>query len=114
MLTIENIHKLKGDGFITSHVLRVAGEKWELTQIQTSTDVYQFVFKCIEAQIVGGLYREAVINLYREDTMGYLQLGQRVYELKNIITNKSRLVSKPDLIAPGRLIGPILRVIEGC
>jgi hypothetical protein len=112
MLTIENIDKLKADGFKSKQLLRVAGEKWELTNIQTASDVYQFVYRCIEAHPAGGLLREAVINLGRIPTMPYL--GVRVYELKCITNGKSRLVGIPDLKAPGLLIGPMLRVIEGC
>lgn len=112
MLTIENIDKLKADGFKTKQLLRVAGEKWELTNIQTASDLYQFVFRCIEAHPAGGLFREAVINLSRTHTMPYL--GVKVYELKCITNGKSRLVGIPDLKAPGLLIGPMLRVIEGC
>jgi hypothetical protein len=112
MLTIENIHKLKADGFKTAQILTVAGEKWELMNIQTASDLYQFVFRCIEAHPAGGLLREAVVNLGRTYTMTYL--GVKVYELKCITNGKSRLVGVPDLKAPGLLIGPILRVIEGC
>ncbi len=113
MLTIENIHKLKADGFKTAQILRVAGEKWELMNVQTASDLYQFVFKCIESNdIIWGIGREAVINLGRKPTMSYL--GVKVYELKCITNGKSRLVGIPDLKAPGTLIGPMLRVIEGC
>ena len=112
MLTIENIDKLKGDGFKSKQLLRVAGEKWELMNVQTASDLYQFVFRCIEAHPAGGLFREAVVNLGRTYTMPYL--GVKVYELKCITNGKSRLVGVPDLKAPGLLIGPILRVIEGC
>jgi hypothetical protein len=112
MLTIENIDKLKTDGFKTKQLLRVAGEKWELMNVQTASDLYQFVFRCVEAHPASGLLREAVINLGRTHTMPYL--GVKVYELKCITNNKSRLVGTPDLKAPGALIGPILRVIEGC
>jgi hypothetical protein len=113
MLTIENIHKLKGDGFKTAQILRVAGEKWELMNVQTASDLYQFVFRCIESNdIIWGIGREAVINLGRKPTMPYL--GLKVYELKCITSGKSRLVGTPDLKAPGLLIGPMLRVIEGC
>ena len=114
MLTIENIDKLCWDGFKTKQLLRVAGEKWELTNIQTVSDVYQFIFRCIEAHPAGGLFREVVINLYRENTMVDLGLGVNVYELKCITNGKSRLVGLSDLKAPGLLIGPMLRVIEGC
>ena len=114
MITIENIDKLKGDGFKTKQLLRVAGEKWELTNIQTASDLYQFVFRCIEAHPAGGLLREVVINLYRKNTMVDLGLGVNVYELKCITNGKSRLVGLSDLKAPGLLIGPMLRVIEGC
>ena len=112
MLTIENIHKLKADGFKTAQILRVAGEKWELMNVQTASDLYQFVFRCIEAHPAGGLFREAVVNLGRTYTMPYL--GVKVYELKCITNGKSRLVGIPDLKAPGLLIGPMLRVIDGC
>jgi hypothetical protein len=112
MLTIQNIYKLKADGFKSKQLLRVAGEKWELTNIQTASDLYQFVYRCIEAHPAGGLLREAVINLGRIPTMPYL--GIKVYELKCITNSKSRLVGIPDLKAPGLLIGPMLRVIEGC
>jgi hypothetical protein len=112
MLTIENIHKLKADGFKTAQILTVAGEKWELMNIQTASDLYQFVFRCIEAHPAGGLLREAVVNLGRTYTMTYL--GVKVYELKCITNGKSKLVGVLDLKAPGLLIGPILRVIEGC
>ena len=118
MLTIENIEKLCWDGFKTKQFLIVVGEKWELTNIQTASDVYQFVYKCIQSIPIGnggkGLGREAVINLYRENTMVDLGLGVNVYELKCITNGKSRLVGLPDLKAPGALIGPMLRVIEGC
>ncbi len=113
MLTIENIHKLKADGFKTAQILRVAGEKWELMNVQTASDLYQFVFRCIESNdIIWGIGREAVINLSRTHTMPYL--GVKVYEFKCITNGKSRLVGIPDLKAPGTLIGPMLRVIEGC
>lgn len=112
MLTIENIDKLKADGFKSKQLLRVAGEKWELMNIQTASDLYQFVYRCIEAHPAGGLLREAVINLGRKPTMPYL--GIKVYELKCITNGRSRLVGIPDLKAPGLLIGPMLRVIEGC
>ena len=112
MLTIQNIYKLKADGFKSKQLLRVAGEKWELMNVQTASDVYQFVFRCIEAHPAGGLLREVVINLSRTHTMPYL--GVKVYELKCITNGKSRLVGIPDLKAPGALIGPMLRVIEGC
>ena len=112
MLTIENIDKLKADGFKSKQLLRVAGEKWELMNIQTASDLYQFVFRCIEAHPAGGLFREAVVNLGREHNMPYL--GVKVYELKCITNGKRRLVGGPDLKAPGALIGPLLRVIEGC
>jgi hypothetical protein len=117
MLTIENIDKLKADGFKSKQLLRVAGEKWELTEIQTGRDVYQFVYRCIESNptTIGTkvLGREAIIDLYRENTMVDLGLGVNVYELKCITNGKSRLVGLPDLKAPGALIGPMLRVIEG-
>jgi hypothetical protein len=112
MLTIENIDKLKADGFKSKQLLRVAGEKWELMNVQTASDLYQFVFRCIEAHPTGGLFREAVVNLGRTYTMPYL--GVNVYELKCITNSKSRLVGLPDLKAPEALIGPMLRVIEGC
>ena len=113
MLTIENIHKLKSDGFKTTQILRVAGEKWELMNVQTSSDLYQFVFKCIESNdIIWGIGREAVINLSR--TYATKWDGVHIYELKCITNGKSRLVGISDLKAPGLLIGPMLRVIEGC
>jgi hypothetical protein len=112
MLTIENIDKLCWDGFKTKQLLRVAGEKWELTNIQTASDVYQFVFRCIEAHPAGGLLREAVINLGRIPTM--VDLGGNLYELKCVTNGRSRLVDIEHLKAPGLLIGPMLRVIEGC
>ena len=117
MLTIVNINKLKGDKFLTSQILRVAGEKWELSEIQTSRDIYQFVYRCIElnpttigTKILG---REAIVNLCREQKMIDLGLGVNVYELKCLTNGKSRLVGIEELKAPGRLIGPMLRVIEG-
>ena len=112
MLTIENIDKLKGDGFKTKQLLRVAGEKWELMNVQTASDLYQFVFRCIEAHPAGGLLREAVINLGRIPTM--VDLGGNLYELKCVTNGRSRLVDIEHLKAPGLLIGPMLRVIEGC
>jgi hypothetical protein len=111
MLTIENIDKLKADGFKSKQLLRVAGEKWELMNVQTASDLYQFVFKCIESTN-WGIGREAVINLSRKPTMPYL--GVKVYQLKCITNGKNRLVGIPDLKAPGLIIGPMLRVIEGC
>jgi len=108
MLTIENIDNIR----ILANSLRVGGERWQLSNIQTASDLYQFVFRCVEAHPASGLYREAVVNLGRKTTMPYL--GVRVYELKNVVTNKSRLVGLPDLREPGLLIGPILRVIQGC
>ena len=117
MLTIVNIDKLKADKFLTSQILRVAGEKWELSEIQTSRDVYQFVYRCIELNptTIGTkvLGREAIVNLGRKQTMIDLGLGVNVYELKCLTNGKSRLVGLPDLKAPGALIGPMLRVIEG-
>jgi len=112
MLTIENIDKLKGDGFKTKQLLTVAGEKWELTNIQTASDVYQFVFRCIEAHPAGGLLREVVINLGRIPTM--VDLGGNLYELKCVTNGRSRLVDINHLKEPKSLIGPMLRVIEGC
>jgi len=106
MLTIENIQKSKVGP------LRIAGEKWELMNVQTASDVYQFVYRCIEAHPAGGLLREAVVNLGRTHTMPYL--GVKVYELKCITNGKSRLVGTPDLKSPGLLLTIILRVIEGC
>lgn len=118
MLTIENIHKFRGDKFLTSSILRVAGEKWELSELQTAGDLYQFVYRCIELNptTIGTkvLGREAIINLYRKRTMVDLGLDVNVYELKCLTNGKSRLVGLPDLKAPGALIGPMLRVIEGC
>jgi hypothetical protein len=108
MLTIENIHNIKG----LAKSLRVAGEKWELTNIQTASDLYQFVFRCIEAHPAGGLLREAVINLSRTHATKWD--GMHIYELKNIITNKSKLIDINHLKEPKSLIGPMLRVIEGC
>ena len=108
MLTIENIDNIR----ILANSLRVGGERWQLMNIQTASDLYQFVFRCVEAHPAGGLLREAVIDLGRKPTMPHL--GITAYELKNIITNKSRLVGKQDLISPQALIGPMLRVIEGC
>ena len=108
MLTIENIHSISP----LANSLRVAGEKWELKNIQTAIDLYQFVFRCIEAHPAGGLCREAVVNLGREHTMPYSDV--KVYQLKCITNGKSRLVGGPDLKEPKALIGPILRVIEGC
>jgi hypothetical protein len=52
--------------------------------------------------------------LYRENTMVDLGLGVNVYELKCITNGRSRLVGLSDLKAPGALIGPMLRIIEGC
>jgi hypothetical protein len=116
MLTIENIDKLKADGFKSKQLLRVAGEKWELKHITTAKDVYQFIYECIELNPTtigtGVLGREAVINLGR--TPYKVDLGGNLYELKNQINGKSRLVDLEHLKAPGRLVGPILRVIEGC
>ena len=116
MLTIENIDKLKADGFKSKQLLRVAGEKWELTEIQTTKDVYQFVYRCIElnptirsTKVLG---REAVINLGRTPEM--FDLGGNLYELKCMTNGNSRLVDIEHLKAPGALIGPMLRVIEGC
>jgi hypothetical protein len=110
MLTIENIHNIK----LLTNSLRVGGERWQLSNIQTASDLYQFVFTCIESYQSGVLGRESVINLYREDTMQDLQLGQRVYELKCITNNKSRLLGINDLKEPGLVIYPMLRVIQGC
>jgi len=56
--------------------------------------------------------REAVINLGRIPTM--VDLGGNLYELKCVTNGKSRLVDIEHLKAPGLLIGPMLRVIEGC
>ena len=66
MLTIENIHSISP----LAKSLRVAGEKWELKHIAQPHDLYQFIYRCIEAHPAGGLLREVVINLYRKDTMG--------------------------------------------
>jgi hypothetical protein len=106
MLTIENIQKSKVGP------LRIAGEKWELMNVETASDVYQFVYRCIEAHPAGGLLREAVVNLSRKHTT-VLAGGANVYELKCITNGKSRLVSTPDLKSPGLLLTIILRVIEG-
>jgi hypothetical protein len=118
MLTIVNIDKLKADKFLTSQILRVAGEKWELKYITTAKDVYQFIYECIELNptTIGTkvLGREAVVNLGRKNTMIDLGLGVNVYELKCLTNSKSRLVGIEELKAPGRLISPMLRVIEGC
>jgi hypothetical protein len=108
MLTIENIDNIKG----LAKSLRVAGEKWELVNIGKASDLYQFVFRCIEAHPAGGLLREAVINLSRTHTTKWDDM--HIYELKNIITNKSRLIDINHLKEPKSLIGPMLRVIEGC
>ena len=43
-----------------------------------------------------------------------LGLDVNVYELKCLTNGRSRLVGIDELRAPGRLIGPMLRVIEGC
>ena len=112
MLTIENIYKLCWDGFKTKQSLTVAGEKWELMNIQTASDLYQFVFRCIEAHPAGGLLREVVINLGRIPTM--VDLGGNLYELKCVTNGRSRLVDINHLKEPKSLIGPMLRVIEGC
>jgi len=115
MLTIENIHKFRGDKFLTSSILRVAGEKWELSELQTASDLYQFVYRCIELNptTIGTkvLGREAIVNLSRTCTK---EFSIKVYELKCLTNGRSRVVGLPDLKAPGALIGPILRVIEGC
>ena len=112
MLTIVNIDKIKINN------LKVAGEKWQLSELQTGRDIYQFVYRCYElnpttigTKILG---REAIINLDRKNTMIDLGLGVNVYELKCLTNGKSRLVGIDELRAPGRLIGPMLRVIEGC
>lgn len=116
MLTIVNIDKLKSDKFLTSQILRVAGEKWELKHIFKARDIYQFIYECIElnptirsTKVLG---REAVINLGRKPAT--VELGMNVYELKCMTNGKSRLVDLEHLKAPGRLIGPMLRVIEEC
>ena len=115
MLTIENIEKLCWDGFKTKQLLRVAGEKWELTNIQTVSDVYQFVFRCIEAHPAGGLFREVVINLSRVHIAGTIgNPSIKTYKLNNISNGVTHFVNKNDLKAPGLLIGPMLRLIEGC
>jgi hypothetical protein len=106
MLTIENILKSKVGP------LRIAGEKWELMNVQTASDVYQFVYRCIEAHPAGGLLREAVVNLSRKHTM-VLAGGAKVYELKCVTNGKDRLVGTPDLKSPDLLLRIILRVIEG-
>ena len=115
MLTIVNIDKLKADKFLTSQILRVAGEKWELKHITTAKDVYQFIYECIELNptTIGTkvLGREAVVNLCRAHTK---EFSIKVYELKCVTNGNSRVVGLPDLKAPGALIGPMLRVIEGC
>jgi hypothetical protein len=41
-------------------------------------------------------------------------LGGNLYELKCVTNGKSRLVDIEHLKAPGLLIEPMLRVIEGC
>jgi hypothetical protein len=109
MLTIENIHK------ISLSTLRVAGEKWELSDVKTARDLYQFVYRCIELNptTIGTkvLGREAVVNLCRAHTK---EFSIKVYELKCVTNGRSRVVGLPDLKAPGALIGPMLRVIEGC
>lgn len=116
MLTIKNIDKLKGDKFLTSQILRVAGEKWELKHITTAKDVYQFIYECIELNptTIGTkvLGREAVVNLGRKPEM--FDLGGNLYELRCMTNGNSKLVDSEHLKAPGRLIGPMLRVIEGC
>lgn len=116
MLTIVNIDKLKSDKFLTSQILRVAGEKWELKHITKARDIYQFIYECIELNptTIGTkvLGREAVVNLGREPAM--FDLGGNLYELKCVTNGNSRLVDLEHLKAPGRLIGPMLRVIEGC
>jgi hypothetical protein len=108
MLTIENIENIR----ILANSLRVKGERWQLDKINTGRDVYQFVFRCVEAHPASGLFREAVINLGRNYTM--VDLGVDVYPLQCITNGKSRLVGTPDLREPGALIGPLLRVIQGC
>ena len=116
MLTIVNIDKLKGDKFLTSQILRVAGEKWELKHIAQTQDVYQFIYECIELNptTIGTkvLGREAVVNLGR--TPYKVESPWNVYELKCMTNGNSKLVDSEHLKAPGRLIGPMLRVIEGC
>jgi len=111
MLTIENIHNIKG----LAKSLRVAGEKWELTDIQTASDLYQFVFRCIEAHPAGGLLREVVIDLSRIHVAGTISNPSiKTYKLNNISNGVTHFVNKNDLREPKLLIYKILRLIEGC
>ena len=112
MLTIVNIDKIKISN------LKVAGEKWELKHIAQAQDVYQFVYSCYELNptTIGTkvLGRKAVVNLGRKPEMFDSAYSGNLYELKCVTNGNSKLVDSEHLKAPGRLIGPMLRVIEGC
>jgi hypothetical protein len=111
MLTIENIDNIKG----LAKSLRVAGEKWELVNIGKASDLYQFVFRCIEAHPASGLLREVVIDLSRIHIAGTIgNPSIKTYKLNNISNGVTHFVSKNDLKEPGLLIYKILRLIEGC
>ena len=111
MLIIENIDNIKG----LAKSLRVAGEKWELVNIQKASDLYQFVFRCIEAHPAGGLLREVVIDLSRIHIAGTIgNPSIKTYKLNNISNGVTHFVNKNDLKEPKLLIYKILKLIEGC
>lgn len=109
MLTIENIHKVNTGTF------RVGKDVWEITNIKTASDRYQFALKCIEAHPAVGVNREVILNLHRQSVAGYLgRNGELIYRLENHINNKSMMVDWSELRAPGLFCGPILKMLEGC
>ena len=86
-----------------------------LSNIQTASDLYQFVFRCVEAHPAGGLLREAVINLSRVHIAGTIgNPSIKTYKLNNISNGVTHFVNKNDLREPKLLIYKILRLIEGC
>ena len=109
MLTIENIDKIRVGTF------QVGQDKWAIKNIQTSSDVYQFVLQCVEAHPASGLFREAVIDLSRVYILNKI-VGpiNKTYKLYNISNGVTHYVTKKDLRAPGLFCGPILKILEGC
>ena len=112
MLTIENIDILRTKFGVS---LKAGNDVWKLTHIGRASDVYQFVFKCIEAHPASGIARETIFNLKRKSVAGMLgRDGERVYHMENIINGKIQLINWDELTAPAKFVEQLLKLLEGC
>ena len=110
MLTIYGIDKLKINTIIIGNKQTGPNEYWAIKDVIEFGDFYRIIMKCTQCMPASGvLGMERSVLLYR---IGKDSLGQRIYELSDVMTLNKNYVMLDSLRAPGKFAGELLKLLS--